>query len=154
MFYVGIFFIIASIFFAFNPKPLEKYGYFGVFAFSIFGAGSIIVAALARHLNIFALTLAAALGIGILDTIQWFTGRSGTAVFEKSKKILYVQGLIQKHGWPILFFLALIPWPYDFVSLIAGYLGFSFKKFIVPTFAGNYLRVLIISLAILYFLPK
>lgn len=153
-FYLGIAFIFLSIFVAFDPKPLEKYGYLGVFLFSIFGAGSIIVAALARHMNIFSLTLAAALGIGVLDTIQWFTGKSGVAVIEKSSKILRVQKLIQKYGWPILFFLALIPWPYDFVSLLAGYLGFPYKKFIIPTLSGNYLRVLIISLVIFYFLPK
>ncbi len=153
-FYTGIFFILVSFFFAFNPKPLEKLGYFGVFLFSIFGAGSIIVAALARHLNIFALTLAAALGIGVLDTFQWLTGKSGIAVIEPSKKILRIEKLIQKYGWPILFCMAIIPWPYDFVSVLAGYLGFSYKKFIVPTLIGNYFRVLLISLIILYFLPK
>ncbi len=153
-FYLGIVFVGISIFAAFKPGPFEKFGYFGVFVFSIFGAGSVIVAALAHHSNIFLLTLAATLGIGILDTVQWFVGKSGTAVIEPSKKIKRVEKLLQRYGWPILFALALIPWPYDFVSLLAGYLGFSYQKFIFPTLTGNYLRVLLISLVILFFLPK
>ena len=52
---LGVIFYISAFIIAFNPKPFLKLGYLGVFVFSLFGPGMILVPVLVGKLNIFIL---------------------------------------------------------------------------------------------------
>ena len=57
MLVLGIIFYLFAFVIAFNPKPFLGFGYIGVFIFSLFGPGMILVPALAGTLNIYVLAL-------------------------------------------------------------------------------------------------
>ena len=145
---IGIFFYLLAFVIAFNPKPFLKLGYFGAFVFSLFGPGMILIPILAGKLNIFILAFVVALGMAFNDSISWLVGKSGDIIVKRTKKIERIEKTIHKYGVYALFFWSLIPFPYDLVGLIAGYLELSYKKFIFPTFLGKFIRFILLGLGI------
>ena len=148
-FLLGIIFLILTAFISINPQPFLKFGYIGVFAFNLFGPGTLLIPSLARHMNIFGLAIASALGMALNDSISWSIGSIGHSVIPHSKKVERIEGSLRKHGPPILFFWALIPFPYDLIGLIAGYLGFSYRNFVIPTFLGKFTRFVLLGYGII-----
>lgn len=148
-FFFGIVFLIVAAFFAVNPEPFLRFGYVGVFVFNILGAGTFLIIPLVKHFQLLPLALVSACGITINDSISWFIGASGTAVIPKGKKIKRVEKSIQKYGVYALFFWSLIPFPYDLIGFVAGYLGISYRRFVIPTFLGKFIRLILIGIGTL-----
>lgn len=148
-FFLGVIFLIITAFTAVKPEPFLKFGYAGIFISNLFGAGTFLIIPLAKHFNIFTLALVLAFGIALNDSVSWFIGNSGTAIIPKGKKLRRIEGTIQKYGMVALFFWSLIPFPYDLIGFVAGYLGLKYPKFIIPTFLGKFIRLLLLGAGVI-----
>lgn len=148
-FIVGIIFLLFTPFIAIKPEPLLKLGYIGVFIFNLFGAGTLLVIPLAKHFNIYGLAVVSAAGMALNDSVAWIIGSSGTAIIPKGKKIKRIEKSIQKYGVFALFFWSLIPFPYDLIGFVAGYLGLRYPTYIIPTFLGKFIRLILLGTGIL-----
>lgn len=136
-----IFYLLAFVI-AFTPEPFLRFGYPGIFVFNLFGPGTFLVPTASRHFAVFGVALATALGMAINDSVSWLAGKNGDIVFPRGKRVAKIEGYIKKYGPWALFFWALIPFPYDFIAIIAGYLKMPFWRFLLPTFLGRLLRFL------------
>lgn len=142
----GIIFLVASILISVDPEPFVRYGYLGVFVFNLLsGPGMLILPALSKHMNVIGLAFVTALGMAFNDTVSWIVGRSGQEILPGGEKIEKMKAGINKYGpWALLVW-SMIPFPYDLIGLISGYLGFDYMKFLIPTFMGKFIRFLIIG---------
>jgi len=134
---LGISFLLLSFFITVRPEPFLKFGYLGVFAFNLFGPGTLLIPTLAKQMNLLALSMATALGMILNDSIGWIIGASGVVIIPRSKKALKAEKILQKHGTYGFFLLSLLPLPYDFIGLIAGYLEVPYQRFFVPSLLGK-----------------
>lgn len=144
-FVLGGLFLILTLVISLDPEPFLKLGYFGVFVFNLFGPGTLLIPPLAQHMNIVGLSLVTSLGMVFNDSVSWLVGRSGDVVIPRSKRVLSIEKALHKFGPLALFFLSLIPLPYDVIGLIAGYLEFSYTSFAIPTFLGKLARFLLLG---------
>lgn len=151
LFLLGIIFLVLTVIISVNPEPFLRFGYVGVFVFALFGPASLLVPVLAKHMSILPLALAAAGGMAINDSVTWMIGNLGHELIPHSKKMERLERSIERYGIIALFFWALIPFPYDLVGFVAGYLNFAYKRFVVATFLGRFLRFIIIGLGIINF---
>ena len=150
-FFVGIILLIVTGLVAISPEPFLKFGYPGVFVMSAMGGSSLLLIPLASHFNIYLLAFAGAFGMAINDSIAWIIGNSGKAVVDRPVKLKKIEHSIEKYGIFAIFFWSLIPFPYDIIGLVAGYLGLSYVRYIIPTFLGKFIRFTLIGLGILSF---
>lgn len=151
VFVLGILFFILTLFISQDPESFLRFGYPGVFIFNLFGAGTILAFTLARHMNISGLAFASALGMAFNDSVSWLIGRSSDAFFPRSKKMERIEKTVYKFGSIALFFWSLIPIPYDIVGFVAGYLKVSYASFVIPTFLGKFVRLILIGFGVLAF---
>lgn len=142
---IGYLFVVLSLFLIVKPEPFLRLGYPGIFVFSIFGPGSILVPVLVNRFNLYLLAICTAMGMAINDSITWYIGRNTREWTPKSKKIMKLEESVHKYGMFALFFWALIPFPYDIIGFIAGYLRLPYWKFIIPTFLGRFIRFILIG---------
>ncbi len=150
----GILFLVLTGLISFKPDPFLRFGYLGVFVFNLFGAGTILVFSLARHMNVFGLAFFTALGMAFNDSVAWLIGNSGETIIPKSKKTERIENTVQKYGVFALFVWSLLPIPYDIIGLVAGYLGVSYKRYIIPTFLGKFIRMILIGLGMVSYFGK
>lgn len=145
VFLLGLAFIVLTFVASLNPQPFLRFGYLGVFVFNLFGPGTLLIPFVFRHMNVFVLAFVSALGMALNDSVSWLVGKSGDVVLPRSKRVENLKKNISRYGPPAFFFWALIPFPYDLVGLLAGYLEFKYKSFIIPTFLGRFTRFLILG---------
>jgi membrane protein YqaA with SNARE-associated domain len=142
---LGVIFLVLTGLISFKPEPFLQFGYLGVFIFSLFGAGTFLVFSLSRYMNIFGLAGAIALGTALNDSVAWLIGNSGESIVPRSSKTQGIEKSVQKYGVFALFVWSLLPVPYDIIGLIAGYLGISYKRYVIPTFLGKFVRMILIG---------
>lgn len=149
VFLAGIVFLILTAFISVNPKPFLKFGYAGVFVFALFGPASLLIPILAPHMNVWGLAVVTAIGMAINDSVSWLIGSFGHSIIPHSQKVERLENSLKKFGTPALFFWALIPFPYDLIGFIAGYLGFTYKSFVTPTFLGRFIRFILMGFGVI-----
>lgn len=145
---VGVILFLLSILIVFDSRPFLKFGYFGIFIFHLLGAGSILTFGVARYLNPVNLAFVTALGMAFNDSLMWLVGRNSDVFIGRSEKAKKIEGTLHRWGPFALFFWSLIPFPYDPIGFIAGYMEFPYIRFFLPTFLGKFTRTLIIGLGI------
>jgi len=143
--------VVALMFISVNPQPFLQYGYFGVFAFNLIGPGTVLIPILAPTTNILILAIISALGMQLNDSVSWVVGRNGQVVFPTSVKRFRLVHWVGKSSPLVMFILSIIPFPYDVIGLVAGYMNMSFAKFFIPALFGKITRFLIIAAIVLYF---
>lgn len=148
---LSVFFFLLSVLSVFNPKILIRFGYPGIFLSHLLGAGSILTFALVKHFNPYLLAILTALGMTLNDSIAYLIGKNSDVVIERPEKIKKIEGTIQKYGPYALFAWALIPFPYDLIGVIAGYLEMPYRKFFLAAFLGKLIRTLLIAFGIITF---
>lgn len=142
-----VFYLLAFIV-VFKPEPFLRFGYWGIFAFNLIGPGTFLIPAASRNFAVFGVALATSLGMAINDSVSWLAGKNGDIVFPRGRRVARIEAVIKKYGPFALFFWALIPFPYDFIAVIAGYLKLPFKRFLIPTFLGRLFRFLLMGFGI------
>lgn len=139
-----VFYLLAFVV-AFTPEPFLKFGYLGIFVFNLFGPGTFLIPVASRHFMVLGVALATSLGMAINDSVSWLAGKNGDIIFPRGRRVARIETAIKKYGPFALFFWALIPFPYDFIAVIAGYLKLPFKRFLIPTFLGRLLRFILMG---------
>jgi len=142
---LGIAFIVLAFVVVFDPQPFIKFGYPGIFVYNLFGPGIFLIPVLSRNFNVFWVAFFSALGMAINDSISWLAGKNGDIVLKRGPRVLKIETKIKKFGPLALFFWALIPFPYDFIAIIAGYLQISYLRFLLSMFLGRLIRFLILG---------
>ncbi len=139
--------LILGIYTVVRPEPFLKYGYLGIFLFNLLGGpGTYLVPSLSQKMALLPLALSTAIGMTLNDSMGWVVGQGSTAVFTKGKWTIRAEKVLKKYGVWGLFTLSILPIPYDFVGLVIGYLGASYKTFFWPTFFGKLVRFILIGL--------
>ena len=143
---LAVIFYILGVIIAYRPEQFLSFGLPGIFIFSVFGPGTIfLVPVAARFMPVFSLALVAALGMAVNDSISWLAGKNGDVVFKRGKRVERFERYIKKYGpWAMLVW-SFIPFPYDFVAIISGYMGLPYAYFALPTFLGRFLRFLVLG---------
>lgn len=146
-FVIFLLLFLFGIYIVVDPKPFLKYGYVGIFIFNFLGGlGSYLIPTLSQKMNLISLSFITALGMVCNDTISWIVGKGGTAVIQKGRWANRVEKLINRYGSLTFFVISALPVPYDIIGLIAGYLGIKYRNFSLPTFAGKFLRMMLIGM--------
>ena len=145
---LGIVFILLAVIVSIDPRPFLQFGYLGVFVYNLFGPGTFLIPTLSRHMNVILLSLVTAAGMALNDSVSWLAGKNGDIVFPRGRRVARIEAAIKKYGPFALFFWAIIPFPYDFIAVIAGILKHPFKRFLIPTFLGRLIRFLLMGFGI------
>lgn len=151
LFIVGFVFVILTIFIALDPAQFIQFGYLGIFVFNLFGPGTLLIPLVADHFNVVTLALVSAIGMSLNDSVVFVIGRSGQSVVKPGKRSDKVRDWVTKYGRLGLFTFSLVPLPIDIVGGTVGYLSLPYSYFIVPTFAGKFLRFLVVGLVVIWF---
>ncbi len=136
---------MVTVFITIDPRPFIRFGYFGVFIYNLFGVGTITVALLANQMNVYLLAFVSAWGNTFNDSVSYIVGKSADNLISKHKHAAKVQENLEKYGMFYLFFFSLIPFPYDFIGGVVGYLHYPYKKFMMATFLGKVTRFILIG---------
>ena len=136
-----IFYLLAFVI-VFLPEPFLRFGLWGIFAYNLVGPGTFLVPTASRFFSVFGVALATSSGMVLSDSVSWLAGKNGDIVFKRGRRVERVEAYIKKYGPWALFGWALIPFPYDFIAVIAGYLKLPFSYFLIPTFLGRLVRFL------------
>ncbi|MCX6816942.1 MAG: VTT domain-containing protein [Candidatus Beckwithbacteria bacterium] len=142
---LGVIFIILAFVVVFDPRPFIKFGYPGIFVYNLFGPGIFLIPVLSRHFNVFWVAFFTALGMGINDCFSWLAGKNGDIVIKRGPRIKKIEAKIRRFGPWAIFFWALIPFPFDLIAVIAGYLEVPFLRFFIPMFLGRFIRFLLLG---------
>jgi len=139
--------LLLGMYIVIDPEPFLKLGYLGVFIFNFLGGlGSYLIPSLSQKMDLISLSFATALGMVLNDTISFVAGRGSTAIIQKGEWINRAEKLINRFGSPALFVISALPVPYDAIGLISGYLGVKYRNFFLATFAGKFLRMILIGI--------
>lgn len=146
-FVVFLVLLLVGIYIMIEPEPFLKFGYLGIFTFNFLGGlGSYLIPSLSQKMNLIPLSFSTALGMVFNDTISFVVGKGSTAIIQKGKWINRVEKMISKYGSLALFVISPLPVPYDIIGLISGYLGVKYRSFFLATFAGKFLRMILIGI--------
>ncbi len=163
-FYVGLIFIFSIVlsiaFFIFEDffQETSSFGLIGIFLVNLISSASLFVSGPA-FLTVIAggsiyspilVAIIASIGAAIGDMVSFVIGYSGRKLtrerLEKNPKILFIEKHFKKHGWLIIFAVALIPNPFfDAVGIIAGVLNYSPLHFFLLMLLARFLRYLLLA---------
>lgn len=146
IFAVGIF--IFAMVISFHTQSFLRYGYLGVFAFTLFGSGLYIIPLLVTQLNPIWLALICSLGMSVNESLNWVIGSTSTSIIEKGNRTKKFETVINRYGLIGIFCLALIPFPFDIVGIVAGRIGIPYIQFVLTIFLARLLRFNLLVLGI------
>lgn len=151
LFIAGVVFVVLTVVISLDPTHFIQFGYLGVFVFNLFGPGTLLIPLIADHFNVMVLALVSAVGMSLNDSVVYVIGRSGQSVVRPGKRSDKLRDWVTKYGRLGLFSFSLLPLPIDIVGGTVGYLSLSYSYFIVPTFAGKFLRFLVVGFVVTWF---
>lgn len=148
-FFSGIVFMVSTLFVVLDPTQFLRFGYLGVFVFNLFGPGTLLIPTLSQFMNVPLLATVTSLGMAFNDSVAWLVGKNSEVFIGKPERLARIQKTIEKYGLWALFFWSLVPIPYDFVGFVAGYLRIPYKKYLFPTFAGKFVRFVLMGYGVI-----
>lgn len=148
IFVFSISFFIFSLAYRFEFETFNNWGYLGIFVFNIFSSGIFLIPTLIHVVNPITLILISSLGMSVNESINWLMGYSSNYVLQENEKEKKIQEYLNRFGYIAIFVLALIPFPFDIVGVIAGRSNYSYWKFLIVIFLA---RVLRFGLIIIFF---
>lgn len=140
-------------------RRLGALSYLGVFLITLLANATTIVPTpyipivacmAAQSDNLPLLIVSGALGSALGESVAFFIGRSGQAMFEETRLYLWVHRQLQ-HPWrafAVLFLFSAPPNPaFDVAGLTAGALGLPYWLFFSAVFLSRMVRIALIALA-------
>lgn len=134
---------------------IKMFGYFGIFIVSLISTSTLFLPAplysiitFSSFLGMNPILVALVSGIGM--TIGEFSGYlvgvgSGAIIYERNKKIVIkFKKFFKKFGLITVSIFAFLPFPFDFVGIMAGIGRYDIKKFFLATFIGKFLKALLL----------
>lgn len=140
----------------------NELGYLGILIISFIGSiivfvpvpyfPVLITAALSSRFDPHIIALSSATGAVIAKTIIFFASYYGRKILsDKTKnRMLPLQRLVSKYGWPGAFIASLTPIPDDLVYIPLGLSKYSPWKFVTATFAGKLIMSEFIVWGVIY----
>ena len=133
-----------------------SYGYLGVFLVTLLANASVfipvpypgLVAKLGAELNIYGVAVLGAAGSSTGEMTAFLVGRAGKRAVDQTRFYLWLQRQLRTplRAFVVLFLLSAPPNPFfDVAGLTAGTLGVPFPIFVVATFTGRIVRMLILA---------
>jgi membrane protein DedA with SNARE-associated domain len=143
--------IVAAIVLVYKNDPdiftdLQGYGYFGAFVISVVLNGTILfpVSNVAVMIGLGAtlplpwlVGIAGGFGAALGEMTGYLAGRSGRGLLARSNVYIRVEGWVKKWGWLAVFIMAIIPFVFDVVGIIAGALRMPTWRFFVACWLGR-----------------
>jgi len=136
----------------FDLAGYEQYGYIGILIITFFASIIIFIpvpyfpvlftAGINQNLDPHLVSLSSAVGAVIAKLIIFYVSYYGRNVILSSKakkRMLPLQKLLSKYGWPGAFAAALTPIPDDLVYIPLGLAKYSPAKFAIATFIGKFI---------------
>ncbi len=148
LFLLGILFIILTYFIAVTPDSFLAYGYFGVFLFNVFSTSLLIMPILVEKLDLWLVVFFSALGNIPNTSVNYLVGNTSKHLFSQNSFVLLLKKWMERYGLVVVYLLAIIPLPIDLNGLLAGYVGISFKKYLIVNFLGRATSFLLAGLGI------
>ncbi len=148
---------------------VQSFGYLGVFLWHIIVSASLFfplpgeiatAAALYFHLNVYLIAFSASLGSMFGELTGYYSGKFGSQAAEKilkkhAKRVNFVKRNFERYGAWVIFFSALLFFPFDLVSIVAGSTNYNLKKYFFLGLVAKFIRtvfvVKIISLIMIFF---
>jgi len=139
----------------------SEWGYFGIFIISLIGNASIIFPlptfiltfTFAAILNPWLVGLVSAAGATLGELTGYAVGRGEGRASKKNQKMLLekTEKWIGKYGmFPVIILFALTPLPDDIIGLIAGFIKYDIKHFLIATFIGKLILYTAVAFAGFY----
>ncbi|MGD0795498.1 MAG: VTT domain-containing protein [Dehalococcoidales bacterium] len=125
---------------------LGRYGYAGAFVISVVLNGTILfpVSNVAVMIGLGAtlplpwlVGVAGGFGAAFGEMTGYLAGRSGRGLLARSKVYIRVEGWVKKWGWLAVFIMAIFPFAFDVVGIIAGALRMPVWRFFVACWLGR-----------------
>ena len=135
-------------------RSLSSLGFIGVFLLSILANATIIIplpgviltSAMGAIFSPFWVALSAGAGAAIGELTGYLAGFSGQVVIEHKDWYDRFNAWMRKYGFAAVFLLALIPNPlFDLAGIAAGVMGMKIWKFLVWSFFGKFLKMLLFA---------
>ena len=156
----------AAIVFRQHLMGLQGMGYLGVFLGNVVASSSLVVpvpglaATMVAALvwNPFLVGLAGATGSAVADTAGYLIGVSSHKVVDghlgHRKWYARIEGWVQRRGFVTLFLFAAIPNPmFDVAGIVAGSMGYPFKRFAVACWLGKATKFIILAMIASWSIP-
>ena len=106
-----------------------------------------------QKFNLYGVIFASALGNIVNTSINYFIGYASNSMFSGNAVVEKLKNVMKRYGLVAVYLLAVIPLPLDVNGLLAGYLGFSYKRYTLVNFLGKLTIFLLVGLGILT-IPK
>lgn len=125
---------------------LGRYGYAGAFVISVVLNGTILfpVSNVAVMIGLGAtlplpwlVGVAGGFGAAFGEMTGYLAGRSGRGLLARSKVYIRVESWVKKWGWLAVFIMAIFPFAFDVVGIIAGALRMPVWRFFVACWLGR-----------------
>lgn len=129
----------------------EEYGYIGILIITFFASIILFIpvpyfpvlftAGIDQNLDPHLVSLSSAVGAVIAKLIIFYVSYYGRNILSSKtkKRMLPLQRLLSKYGWPGAFAAALTPIPDDLVYIPLGLAKYNPAKFAIATFAGKFI---------------
>lgn len=129
----------------------EEYGYIGILIITFFASIILFIpvpyfpvlftAGINQNLDPHLVSLSSALGAVIAKLIIFYVSYYGRNILSSKtkKRMLPLQRLLSKYGWPGAFAAALTPIPDDLIYIPLGLAKYNPAKFAIATFAGKFI---------------
>ena len=136
-------------------KELEAFGYPGIFLVSLLSNATLILpvpgvlftSAMGAVFNPWWVALAAGTGAALGELTGYLAGFSGQGVVENRKWYDQISGWMKKHGGIIILVMAIIPNPlFDIAGMVAGSLKMPLWKYLLWSWPGKCLKMLVFAL--------
>lgn len=133
-----------------------QFGYAGLFLISLLGNATVVIPApgllavvtvLGAILNPILAGVTAGIGSGLGEFAGFLVGISAESTIPDTKITGRLKSYLEKYDIITLFTLALVPNPFfDIGGLLAGSMGVTWWRFLLPTVAGKMCRFVVIFL--------
>jgi membrane protein DedA with SNARE-associated domain len=141
-----------------EPSDFLRHGYLGVFVVNLITCATILFPIPGEAINVSAgsllnpltVALVATVGATIGEMTSYAAGHYGKKVLLTGYSARYAQAeqWMQRYGLFAVFLFALIPMlVFDLMGIIAGSTDYPLARFAAATFAGRFLRCLLLSYA-------
>ena len=145
----------AFVLFPIDWQAIGSWGYLGVFGVVFVATASValpipyllIIARAGSYLDPFAIAAVAGLAGMLGELTGYLIGRGGSGLVPHGRWYARAAWWINNYGFWCIAFFACVPNPvFDAVGVLAGTLGYSWRRFAVACFLGKFLKFLIAAL--------
>ncbi|MGI8419959.1 MAG: hypothetical protein ACR2LN_04940 [Candidatus Levyibacteriota bacterium] len=87
--------------------------------------------------NIVLVILFSALGNILNTSVNNLVGNTSNHLFSKNSLVITLKHWMERYGLLVVYFLAIVPFPFDINGLLSGYEGILYKKYLLVNFLGK-----------------